>query len=122
MYNLFIDDQIDDINLDTGIAIRDPKVIDPTRQYVAVKTVKEAIDYINQHGCPQFISFDHDLGLDENGKIMETPELAHWLVNQDLDRPGFIPDGFQYQVHSANVNAKANLSILGNYLKFRGKK
>jgi hypothetical protein len=118
-YNLFIDDQIDDINEDTGFAIRDPKRIDPTRQYVGVKTIQEALDYISEHGCPVFISFDHDLGLYPDGKPMETSELAKWLVEQDLNHPGFIPEEFNYQVHSANVYGKSNLSILSNYLKTR---
>jgi len=118
-YNLFIDDQIDDINPDTGKGIRDPQVIDPSRVYVGVKTVQAAIDLIEYRGCPDFISFDHDLGLDANGRPMETPALAHWLVNKDLDQPGFIPGHFTYQIHSANIYAKNNLSILENYLKSR---
>lgn len=118
-YNLFIDDQIDDINQDTGIAIRDPKKIDPSREYIGVKTVEAAIDLIESRGCPDFISFDHDLGLDANGVPMETPALAHWLVEKDLDNPGFIPDHFDYQIHSANLYAKNNLAILENYLKHR---
>lgn len=118
-WNLFIDDQIDDINQDTGIAIRDPKVIDPSREYMAVKTVPAAKDLIAKLGCPSFISFDHDLGLDENGKPMETPELAHWLVEQDLNNPGFLPADFNYQIHSANLYAANNLSILRNYLNHK---
>ena len=118
-YNLFIDDQIDDINPDTGRGIRDPQIIDPSRQYVGVKTVQEAIDLIESRGCPTFISFDHDLGLNDKGEPMETPALAHWLVEKDLDNPGFIPEDFEYQIHSANIYAKQNLSILGNYLKSR---
>ena len=119
MYNLFIDDQINDINEDTGRAIRDPKIIDPTRDYVAKETIEEAIDYILAHGCPQFISFDYDLGPDSSGKNRESLELAKWLIEKDLDNPGFIPDNFSYQVHSANVRAKINLSILDSYLKSR---
>lgn len=118
-YNLFIDDQIDDINLDTGKAIRDPKEIDPSRTYISVKTVKEAIELINKNGCPIFISFDHDLGLDKDGNVMETPELAKWLIEQDLNNPGFIPKDFSYQVHSANIYAKNRLSILRQYLDQR---
>lgn len=118
-YNLFIDDQIDDINEDNGIAIRDPKIVDPSREYIAVKTIEEAIKIIEEKGCPEFISFDHDLGLDKNGNPVETPILAKWLVEKDLDNPGFIPNNFSYQVHSANVYAKNNLSLLRNYLKQR---
>lgn len=119
MYNLFIDDQIDDINPDTGVAIRDPKLIDPSREYVAKKTIEEAIDYILSHGCPIFISFDYDLGPDKKGAFRESLELAKWLIEKDLDNPGFIPENFSYQVHSANVRAKINLGILDNYLRTR---
>ena len=118
-YNLFIDDQIDDVDSETGKAIRDPKIIDPSREYVAVKTVEAAIEYIQSNGCPRFISFDHDLGLYPDGSPRETPKLAHWLVEQDLDSPGFIPDDFEYQVHSRNVYGVNNLSILSNRLKTR---
>lgn len=118
-YNLFIDDQIDDINPDTGRAIRDPLFIDPSRTYVGVKSVEEAIDLISKKGCPEFISFDHDLGLDKNGNPLETPPLAKWLIEQDLNNPGFIPQNFDYQVHSANVYAKNKLSILRQYLNQR---
>lgn len=119
-YNLFIDDQIDDINPDTGRAFRDPELIDPSKKYVAVKTVEQAKDHILAHGCPVFISFDFDLGLDANGEPMESDELAKWLVDQDLDNNGsFIPEGFSYQVHSKNLTAKNNLAILGNWLKVK---
>jgi len=119
-YNLFIDDQIDDIDTNTGKAIRDPKIIDPCREYVGVKTVEEAISHIIKNGCPIFISFDHDLGLDSSGKPLETTELAKWLVEKDLDESGkFLPEGFSYQVHSANVYAENNLGILDRYMKFK---
>jgi hypothetical protein len=118
-YNLFIDDQIDEINSDTNRPIRDPKIIDPNREYVVVKTVEEAISYIKNNGCPKFISFDHDLGIYPDGRVMETPAVANWLVDHDMDNPGFIPDDFQYQVHSANIYGKTHLAILDRYLKAR---
>jgi hypothetical protein len=119
IYNLFIDDQIDEINQETGKPIRDPAVIDPSRSYVSVKTNEAAIEYMLEHGSPQFIHFDHDLGEDENGNAMETHQLAQWMIEYDLDHPGFIPGNFEYAIHSKNINASNNLSRLSNYLRHR---
>lgn len=119
-YNLFIDDQIDDWDEDSKRFIRDPKFIDPSREYTAVKSVDEAKEYILAHGCPAFISFDFDLGKNSEGNIIQSSELAQWLVEKDMDEDKkFIPEDFSYQVHSKNVTAVANLSILENWLKRR---
>lgn len=116
MYNLFIDDQIDDFLQDINDYVRNPKRIDPSREYIAVKTVEEAIRYVEANGCPIFISFDHDLGI-VNGREETTLEFIDWLINKDLDSKGtFIIDNFSYQVHSANNQAQARLSKLSDYL------
>lgn len=76
-------------------------------------TVEDAQEYILEQGCPNFISFDNDLMVK-----LEGFDLASWLVEKDLDEPGFIPDDFQFFVHSQNINAKARIySLLNNYLK-----
>lgn len=121
-YNLFIDDQIDDINSDTGLPIRRPEVIDPSREYLKAKTVNEAKALIQSKGCPVFISFDYDLGPDENGENQESRVLAQWLVDQDLENPGFIPEDFDYQIHSKNVYARDRLDFLRQYINFRKNK
>ncbi|MGD1848097.1 MAG: hypothetical protein ACFB10_22100 [Salibacteraceae bacterium] len=36
-------------------------------EFVVVRTYWDFVDYILAHGLPYFISFDNDLGLDENG-------------------------------------------------------
>lgn len=119
-YNLFIDDQIDDYSEELGDFIRNPKRIDPSRFYdVQVKTSQEAIDYMKKHGCPEFISFDHDLGEDEDGKPMTSRPVQIWMVEMDLDNPNFIPDSFSYQIHSKNNQALNNLSYLNDYLNKR---
>lgn len=119
MYNLFIDDQIDDWLEDIQDYIRSPKRIDPTREYVAVKSVQDAIDYVVANGCPSFISFDHDLGI-VNGKDETTVEFVDWLIRKDMDSNfSFIPEGFSYRIHSANNQAKDRLSKLGQYISKR---
>lgn len=119
-YNLFIDDQIDDYSDELGDFIRNPKRIDPSREYhVQVKTSEEAIQYMKDNGCPDFISFDHDLGEDEYGNPMTSKAVQIWMVEMDLDNKGFIPETFSYQIHSKNNQALNNLSYLSDYLRKR---
>lgn len=76
-------------------------------------TVEGAMDYIEREGCPDFISFDNDLQ-----RELEGFHLAKWLVEKDLDNPGFIPDGFDFFVHSQNnVASERIISYLGDYLE-----
>lgn len=81
-------------------------------------TVEGAIDWIERNGCPNFISFDNDLKRDLEGK-----DLAKWLVNKDLDENGaFIPEDFEFFVHSQNIEAKKSIySLLNEYLSFKQK-
>lgn len=84
-------------------------------EVIKFTTVEGAIDYMEREGCPSFISFDNDLQRD-----LEGIDLAKWLVEKDLDNPGFIPHDFQFFVHSQNIAAKkAIYSYLGQYLEQR---
>lgn len=81
--------------------------------HVKFTTVEGAIDYMETNGCPNFISFDNDLKRELEGK-----DLAKWIVEKDMDNPGFIPNDFQFFVHSQNVAAKKDIySYLGQYLE-----
>lgn len=89
--------------------------------WVVVRSVADAIAWIEQHGCPDFIAFDHDLGADEQGRPLPTGfDLAKWLSSQDLDS-GLIPEGFAFYVHSMNSGGgKANIEGLMNaHLAYR---
>ena len=55
-----------------------------------------------------YISFDHDLGLGENGY-----DCAKFLVEYDLDHQVLCKD-FEYNVHSANPVGSVNIT---RYLK-----
>lgn len=78
-------------------------------------TVEGAQDYILNKGCPDFISFDNDLM-----RNLEGVDLAKWLVENDMDNPGFIPKDFSFFVHSQNPIAKQKIySYLGQYLEQR---
>jgi hypothetical protein len=98
MKRLYIDD------------IRTPK----SQGWDIVRTSSEAIEYLINK-CPMYISFDHDLGGDDTAMI-----IVKWMVERDLDNPGFIPDNFKFNVHSANPIGADNIeNYLNRYLKFR---
>lgn len=80
-----------------------------------VRTYAEFVAYIEANGLPDFISFDNDLGLDEDGEVApDGYACAKWLVYQsglDLRR-------LSYHVHSANpVAAEQIRGLLGNYIR-----
>ena len=84
-------------------------------EFDIVRNYKEFIEYIRTNGLPDFISFDNDLGEDENGEIApDGYAVVKWLVYEsgiDLTKLKFI-------VHSANpVAAEQIRGILNNYIK-----
>jgi hypothetical protein len=88
------------------------------RPWTIVRTMKAAIVYILTNGVPDYISFDHDLA---QGPGQDGSDFAKWLVEHDLEMGGTaIPEGFQFNVHSANPAGAASIqSLLDNYLEFR---
>jgi hypothetical protein len=88
-----------------------------TDDFVVVRSVSAAQEYIRQHGFPHYISFDNDLG--EN--MQEGRHLAAWLVEQDLDH-GILPVGFDFYVHSQNPIARQAIQgLLSSYLEHKNK-
>lgn len=85
-YNLYLDD------------IRQPRT---QRDWVIVRSFDEFVRYILEHGTPEYISFDHDLGED----VPSGMDCAKWLVENDI-----VPKG--YNVHSANPVGAANIDGL----------
>ena len=85
----------------------------PEFQYDFIaRTSQDAIDFIELNGCPKFISFDHDLGGDDTAM-----RVVKYLVEKDLDNP-FIPEDFDFYVHSANPVGKLNIEgYLISYFK-----
>lgn len=92
--------------------IRDPK----GDFEIIARSSKDAIYMINQLGCPDFISFDHDLGGDDTAMA-----VAKYIVEKDLDFNGcYIPLGFDFFVHSANPVGAANIAgYIRSYLRQR---
>jgi hypothetical protein len=85
----------------------------PSDKWVVARSSAEAIALLEQRGCPAKMSFDHDLGGDDTAMV-----VARWLINTDLDASGrYIPDPFEFAVHSANPVGAANLrGLLESYL------
>lgn len=87
MFRLFIDDErypIDD-------------------NWVIVRNYYEAISYMENNGCPYYVSFDHDLGYGKTGY-----DISKWMVNQDIDSD-FFPSNFDFFIHSQNPIGKTNI-------------
>jgi len=106
-YRLFLDD------------VRDVTMVYPNMtndDFVIVRTYDAFVAYIQENGLPSFISFDNDLGVDDNDVLLlEGYDAAKWLVyesNLDLK-------DLKFKVHSANPVASIQIeSLLNNYLRF----
>lgn len=85
-------------------------------EFEVVRSFKEFVEFIKENGLPAFISFDNDLGLDENGDVApDGYAAAKWLVyvsGQDLGK-------LKFNVHLANpVAAEQIRGLLNNYMQF----
>jgi len=107
MYHLILDD------------IRTPDMVyEPiqAKEFVVVRSYTAFVNYIKKNGLPKYISFDNDLGLDENGKLApDGLAAAKWLVYEsELDLKDL-----KFHVHSANpVAAEQIRGLLTNYIIF----
>jgi hypothetical protein len=46
-----------------------------------VRSYDEAVQVIREYGIPNYISFDHDLGVDENSNLLKSGyNLAKWII------------------------------------------
>ncbi|WP_143961346.1 cyclic-phosphate processing receiver domain-containing protein [Litoribacter populi] len=85
-------------------------------EFEVVRSYDAFVDYIRANGLPDFISFDNDLGEDENGNLLpDGYAAAKWLVYES----GLDLRNLKYHVHSANpVAAEQIRGLLGNYIRF----
>ena len=69
---------------------------------------------IIRHGLPDYIFFDHDLGLTETGEVAPSGyDCAKWLVNYCLEQSIPTPS---YFIQSMNTVGKENIqSLIDNY-------
>jgi hypothetical protein len=68
--------------------------------WVIVRSVGDAISWVEANGFPVFVSFDNDLG----ARQPEGRCFAAWLLELDMDS-GNMPEDFAFYVHSQNVVA-----------------
>ena len=83
--------------------------------FVIVRNFNDFKQVIIEKGLPELISFENDLGLDENGNVAEDGHAASkWLVYKSrLDLRNL-----KFNVHSANpVAAQQIKGLLDNYIK-----
>jgi len=84
-------------------------------EFDIVRTYHDFVNYIEENGLPDFISFDNDLGLDEKGEVaLDGYAAAKWLVFES----GLDLRALKFKVHSANpVAAEQIKGLLNNYIK-----
>jgi len=91
-----------------------------------VRSYDEAIAWVTEHGFPDVISFDHDLGLMHYANDYSDEKtgyhFAKWLVEYDMDTNS-IPNNFAFTVHSKNPTGAENISkLLNNYIRIKGER
>lgn len=86
------------------------------KDFVIVRNYHDFLQHIIKVGLPEFISFDNDLGENENGDVLpDGYAAAKWLVYES----GLDLRKLKFNVHSANPVAKVYIeSLLNNYLRF----
>ena len=101
--------------------IRNPNSIYPdtkNKDWDIVRNYNEFVDYIIKNGMPDFISFDHDLGIGNNVSDYEEKtgyDCVKYLVENEIP----VKD---YRIHSMNPVGKENLKCLLNNWKLVCKK
>ncbi|MGH6950833.1 MAG: cyclic-phosphate processing receiver domain-containing protein [Vitreimonas sp.] len=100
-YWLFLDDT------------RDPPRIWP-QDAVVVRNSAEFAAVLRKRGCPECISFDHDLGPGEPTGMDCARLFIEWVLD---GRERMHPD-FAFRVHSMNPPGKANIeALMGRFVK-----
>lgn len=83
--------------------------------FILVTSYEEFVNFIKDDRWPNFISFDHDLGIGKTGF-----DCAKFLVDYCLDNHLDLP---KFVVHSQNPVGKLNIeSLLKNFQKYQDSK
>ena len=93
----------------------------PAPDYILARNMEEAKGLIAKKGFPSHISFDHNLGIDTEGKLLKSGyDFAKWIVGADQSGEITIPQNFTFSIHSANPVGAQNISaLLTNYLSYK---
>lgn len=80
---------------------------------IIIRSYDDFVNMFNEY-CPQYVSFDHDLGIGKTGY-----DIAKYIVEMDLNMEGkYLPEDFDFNVHSANSVGRDNIiGYLKGYLK-----
>ena len=121
MWYLFLDDIRELSYLETKKEEKNLKFVEGP--WIIARSMTEALEIIKEKGAPTVVSFDHDLGVDSKGEELPSGfTLTKWLVEQDLNDSKFLPENFQFQVHSDNPVGKKNIEgYLNQYLYFKAR-
>lgn len=104
----------------TGVEMRlyldDVRVPMTDHKWQIVRSYGQAVDWLDAHSCPKYVSFDHDLGEEKSGL-----DVAKYIVKKDMDLNGmYMPLDFVFNVHSANpVGVKNITEYLNSYINFK---
>lgn len=87
-------------------------------EWVVARTYAAAVDVVSQRGLPCYISFDHDLGVEDDGREAPTGyDFAKWLGDYILDHRPDVSQ-FAWYVHSQNPIGAQNIDrYLGNLIR-----
>jgi len=81
--------------------------------WVIVRSYDKFVNYLNEHGLPDLISFDHDLGPVPTTGLTCARAVINYCEDRNIDLPNYL-------VHSANTIGKINIiTLLQRYAKFR---
>lgn len=126
MYKLFLDDVRVPNDVATYIYPTSLRLLYELNEWVVVRSYREFVEYIQLHGLPGIVSFDHDLGFLPQGSGSEGVsdesgyDCAKWLVTHCITNKLDLPD---FLVHSMNpIGAKNIIAYLENFQKFQNKK
>lgn len=135
MKKLFLDDTRNPNEAITLVVMDKNLYLD--NDWFIVREYREFVNWVEENGMPDYISFDHDLGLEHikfyfnNGGHENPPDpstanfkeesgydAAKWLVDYCYDNGVKLP---KYQVHSANPIGRENIeAYLRNASKHLG--
>jgi len=105
---LFLDDLRTPTDCISYMHHRTPEYKIYSEEWVIVRNYSDFIFWIRENGLPDLISFDHDLGEEDEGHPSGM-ECAKWLVNYCMDNQVKLPG---WMVHSANPCGYENIKGL----------